>query len=192
MGTHKLLKQTKDTLTVDMQAVAENRDEQAFSRLFDHFLPLVKSYVWAKQPGSSTIVNEVSQEVMIKIWQKAHTYNPEKAAVSTWVYTLARNARIDYLRKNSKHESNIDPEFVWDSFEDEADGPLQQTLKRRTEQNVYENISELPQDQRQVIHKVYIEGKTHEQAAVDLVIPLGTVKSRIRLALKKLSILIKQ
>lgn len=182
----------QQSLISDLMAVAEHQDQVAFSRLFDHFVPLIQSFIRAKQPGASTVASEVAQEVMIKVWQKAHTYKPELASPMTWVYTLARNARIDYLRKNGRHESNIDPEYVWETMESDDDGPFQAAQKQKAKQQVHDNLQHLSADQRQVIYKVYMEGKTHDQVAIDLQIPLGTVKSRIRLALKRLAVVIKR
>lgn len=176
----------------DIAAIAHERDQQAFVRLFDHFVPLIRAFSMAAQPGASLMADEIAQEVMLKVWKKAHTYKPESAAVSTWIYTLARNTRIDYLRKNSKHLSSIDPEYVWSELVDEANGPFQNALQRRNEDQVTLNMQYLPEEQRKVLEKVYLDGKTHVEVSEELCLPLGTVKSRIRLALSKLAISIKR
>jgi len=179
-------------LVNDMHAVAEHRDREAFARLFDHFVPLLRSFSLAAQPGASLLADEISQEVMIKVWNKAHTYKVEFASVSTWVFTLARNARIDYFRKNSRHESDIDPEYIWNEIVDETADPFQAAQQKRSEELISDELSALPEDQRIALQKVYLEGKTHKEVAEDLDLPLGTVKSRVRLALKKLAISIKR
>ncbi len=171
-----------------MRAVAENRDKRAFEKLFNHFVPLLRSFSLAAQPGASLLADEVAQEVMIKVWQKAHTYNSEMANVTTWVFTLARNSRIDYLRKNSRHESDIDTSNIWEDLVDEHTDPFQAAQQKRSEELISKELKELPCDQQNALKKVYIEGKTHKQVAEELRLPLGTVKSRVRLALRKLAI----
>ena len=176
----------------DIIAVAVNRDRLAFARLFREFLPLVRAYCLKAYPGANSMADEVAQEVMIKVWEKAHTYKPEASALTTWLYTLTRNARIDYLRKNGRHISNIDPEPIWDTLEDEGANPFQLAQQRQFEQQIKDGLALLPAEQRQVLAKVYLEGATHQEVSETLNIPLGTVKSRVRLALKSLSIVVKR
>ena len=132
-------------------------------------------------------MGEISQDVMLKVWNKAHTYKPEAAAVSTWMFTLARNARIDYFRRNSRHQSDIDPEFIYNELEDENSDPFTAVQQRREETEVRLAMETLPEDQKLVLSKVYMEGKSHSEVANELTLPLGTVKSRVRLAIKKLA-----
>jgi RNA polymerase sigma-70 factor (ECF subfamily) len=192
MMEEKLQQQNRQRCIDDMTAVALNRDREAFARLFDEFLPRIRSFCLAARPGYTLLAEEVAQEVMIKVWNKAHTYNAEAAAVSTWIFTLARNARIDYLRKNSRHESNIDPTDLWEEVVDEESDPFMTTLQKRSEEEIKKAIKGLPQDQIQVLTKIYMEGNTHSEVSEELNIPLGTVKSRVRLALKKLAISVKR
>lgn len=180
-----------EQLVQDMQAVASGRDREAFTRLFDHFVPMIKAFTLSAHPGANILASEVAQEVMLKVWRKAHTYKPETASVSTWIFTLARNARIDYLRKHSRHQSDLVPDFIYDELEDEHPGPFQSAQQRRNEERVHSVMAELPEDQREVLAKVYMEGKTHAEVAEELRLPLGTVKSRVRLALKKLAVSLK-
>ena len=175
-------------LSDDMQAVGENRDRRAFERLFDHFVPMLRAFTLSAQPGASLLADEVAQEVMIKVWHKAHIYNPAVASVNTWIFTLARNARIDYLRKNSRHQSDIDPTNLWDTIVDEGPDPFQAAQQKRNESLISKELAQLPDEQQLALHKVYMEGKTHQEVAQELSLPLGTVKSRVRLALRKLSI----
>ena len=182
----------QEQLAEDIRAVAEHRDRDAFTRLFDHFVPLIKAFTLAAHPGSNILASEVAQDVMIKVWKKAHTYKPEAAAVSTWIFALSRNARIDYLRKHGRHQSDILPEFIYDDLEDDGPGPFQLALQRRNEELVRNMLRGLPEDQREVLAKVYMEGKTHAEVALELNLPLGTVKSRVRLALKKLAVTLKK
>ncbi|MBR7888871.1 sigma-70 family RNA polymerase sigma factor [Marinomonas sp. A79] len=184
--------QPDEQRVADMFAIAEHRDQAALGRLFDHYVPKVRSFCLAAQPGSNLMADDIAQEVMIRIWNKAHTYKPESASLNTWVFTLARNARIDYLRKNSRHQSDIDPEYLWQHVVDENADPFKDALQKRDKERIEHGLSKLPQDQKQVLAKVYLEGKTHKEAAEELSLPLGTIKSRVRLALHKLTIYVKR
>ncbi|MBJ7538024.1 RNA polymerase sigma factor [Marinomonas transparens] len=184
--------QPNDHLVEDMLAIAQRRDQLALTRLFDHYVPKVRAFCLAAQPGSNIMADDIAQEVMIRIWNKAHTYKPEAASLNTWVFTLARNARIDYLRKNSRHQSSIDPEYLWRNVVDENADPFKDAQQKRDQERIQQGLDKLPPDQKQVLSKVYLEGKTHKEAAAELSLPLGTIKSRVRLAMHKLTIYIKR
>ena len=123
---------------------------------------------------------------MLKVWQKAAGFNPEKAAASTWVYTIARNCRTDMFRRLQKFDTQLDAEDV--GFELEGHEPTSDLHAERGAQKVRELMSHLPQDQAQILAKVYMEGKSHSETAAELGLPLGTVKSRVRLAIQKLQV----
>lgn len=172
-----------------MQRVAEQRDENALGQLFDHFVPLLRAYSLSQQPGAMLVADELAQEVLIRVWEKAHTYDPKKAAVSTWVFTLARNYRIDQIRKNARFATDIDPETIWqDMAQPEEENPFEMAERSRSEERIHEGLQQLPPDQRQVLARVYLQGKSHSEAAQELGLPLGTVKSRVRLALQKMEL----
>ena len=175
-----------------MASVSEQRDKQAFGELFNHFAPLLRSYSLAREPGSTLLADELAQEVLIKVWNKAHTYKPELAAVSTWVFTLARNSRIDHLRRSGRFSTDIDPTALFESIEDDGPDPFQMAQRQRVEERVHNGLKHLPIEQSQILAKVYLEGKSHQEAANELELPLGTVKSRVRLALQKLELFLKR
>ena len=175
-----------------LERVASERDKAAFEMLFEHFAPLLRAYSFAREPGASLMADELAQVVLIKIWEKAHTYNSQKASVNTWVYTLARNSRIDLLRRNGRYTTEIDPEFLWQELEDESADPFMSVQQKRAEKTISDAFDHLPIDQQQVIAKVYLEGKTHQESADELGLPLGTIKSRIRLALQKLKLVVRR
>ncbi|GAB3484106.1 sigma-70 family RNA polymerase sigma factor [Marinomonas epiphytica] len=181
-----------DSLRQDVLAVAQGRDTRALERLFDHYAPKIRAFCLASQPGANLMADDIAQEVMIRIWNKAQLYKSEAASLDTWVFTLARNARIDYLRKNSRHLSDIDPEYLWRDIVDDSLDPFRDVQQKRNQQAIHSGLKQLPSDQRQVLSKVYLEGKTHKEAADELALPLGTIKSRVRLALQKLTIYIKR
>jgi len=167
-----------------MSKIALDRSREAFSVFFDHFAPKIKGFSHAKQPGADLVADELVQEVMLKVWEKAHTYKPELASVSTWLFTMTRNCRIDQLRRSKQHII-LTAEDLW--YEDyTVPDPFQALQQQRSDQGIRNSMSELPEEQIHVLNKVYIQGKTQQQTANELDLPLGTVKSRVRLALKKL------
>jgi RNA polymerase sigma-70 factor (ECF subfamily) len=170
-----------------LQTIAEKRDRQAFARLFKHFAPLVKAFALSGSPLAASHADEIVQEVMLKVWQKADGYNPRKAAASTWIYTIARNCRTDLYRRLQKFDTPLAAEDIW--VEQEEEEPFVAVQQRRNAERVKEMLSDLPQEQAQILAKVYMEGKSHSEVAEDLQLPLGTVKSRVRLAMQKLQIM---
>ncbi len=129
------------------------------------------------------LAEEIVQETMVKVWRKADQFNPSKASASTWIFTIARNVRIDLLRKINRPEPDMnDPAFVDEPQAHPADilSAEQQAARLR---NV---IAELPEDQQNVLRLAFFEDKAHPEVASELGIPLGTVKSRVRLAVKRI------
>lgn len=171
-----------------LSKIATERDQRAFELLFDHYAPLIRAYSLAREPGAALLADELTQEVMIRIWEKAHTYNPRLANVNTWVFTLARNCRIDYLRRTGRHISDIDPSDIFAELEDDGPTPFQNAQQQRLEESIRSGLQQLPPEQAEILNKVYMQGKTHQEAGSELKLPLGTVKSRLRLALKKLEL----
>lgn len=183
--------QREDNWSQLLQKVSADEDRQAFSELFQHFAPLIKGFCLAKPvPNQPTnLADELVQEVMIKVWQKASSFDPRKASASTWIFTLARNCRIDLLRRGNRHIAQpLESDDIW-AAEDEST-PVTQLQRARDVNVIAAACDTLPPDQQTVISKVFVEGKTHVEAAQELALPLGTVKSRVRLALKKLEILV--
>jgi len=172
--------------------VANDRDKAAFSTLFDHYAPLLRAYSLVREPGADLIADELAQEVMIRVWLKAGSYNSQLANINTWIFTLARNCRIDYLRKNGRFVSEIDPTEIFNDMEDESPSPFQLTHQTRLEENIRAGLGKLPREQSEILVKVYLEGKSHQQTSEELKLPLGTVKSRVRLAVKKLKVLVER
>ena len=170
-----------------LQKVAQDGDRTAFSELFTHFAPLLKAFALNGSTMSANHADELVQEVMIKVWQKASAFNPHKAAASTWIYTIARNSRTDMFRRLQKFDTPISAEDIWP--EDVADEPFVAIQQRRDAVRVRDLLDQLPHEQAHILTKVYMEGKSHSEIAEELDLPLGTVKSRVRLAMRKLQIL---
>lgn len=170
--------------------VGKSNDRAAFTRFFRHFGPLIKAFALAGSSLSQSHADEIVQEVMLKVWQKADGFNPEKAAASTWIYTIARNCRTDMFRRLQKFDTPLAADDL--SIELEEEEPFAVLHSRRGADRVRELMSQLPPDQAQILAKVYMEGKSHSEAAVELDLPLGTVKSRVRLAIQKLQVQIER
>lgn len=166
--------------------IGKSQDRAAFTRFFRHFAPLIKAFALSGSNLSANHADELVQEVMLKVWQKAGGFNPEKAAASTWVYTIARNCRTDMFRRLQKFDTPLAAEDF--NFELEEEEPFAVLHTRRGSDRIRELMGELPPDQAQILAKVYMEGKSHSEAANELDLPLGTVKSRVRLAIQKLQV----
>ena len=185
--TYKVLKPAaKDQeLTTLINLIATRKDKSAFSNLFKLVGPRIKGYLM--KLGSNDIVAEdLLQEVMLTVWRKSETFDRDKAAVSTWLFTIARNKRIDMLRKEIRPQLDPNDPMLTPNQEDSADniyGSKQESIK------ITDAIKMLPEEQSKLIKMTYYEDKSHSIIAKELKMPLGTVKSRIRLAstrLKKL------
>jgi len=168
--------------------VAQTRDEGLFQQLHERFSPVIRGFFLSNTGTSAKeVAEDLTQEVMMKVWFKAHSFDASKAAASTWVFTLARNVRIDYLRKTIRQESKTEElttEDIWD--EDPQSQPFTYLHQSRTETHMHDLLTTLPIQQSECLQKVYIEGKSHTEISDELSIPLGTVKSRVRLGLKRL------
>tara|TARA_S200002703_G_scaffold24119_1_gene20929 strand:- start:617 stop:1255 length:639 start_codon:yes stop_codon:yes gene_type:complete len=163
-------------------SVAVTRDREAFARLFAHFAPRVKAYMF-RFGGNSETAEELAQEAMMQVWRKAHLFDPSKAAASTWIFTIARNLRIDRFRQRKHIEvDDSDTALIVDT------DPLADEVVSRDEHAVLVKaaMEELPTDQKIVVELSFFEDCSHSEIAERLDIPLGTVKSRLRLALGKM------
>jgi RNA polymerase sigma-70 factor (ECF subfamily) len=165
-----------------LAAVAQSRNRQAFARLFQWFAPRVKRYM-QRQGADPDLAEDLAQETLIQVWRKADQYDPAKAAPSAWVFTVARNLRIDRLRRQRLYEVELTDEA---DTEDEHGNGHQRTLERLDAGRLTALVGALPAEQVQVIRLAYFEGLSHAEVGKALDVPLGTVKSRLRLALAKL------
>ena len=171
----------KSRLSELMVKVKNDRDQIAFSNLFDFLAPKLKGY-FIQNGLSADNSEELTQEVMSIIWSKSDRYDPSKSAVTTWVYTIARNKKVDFFRKSAKINVNDDDirEFLYENDD-------QDKLSRKEAAEQVNRINkELNQDQRKMIKMNFFENKSHKKIAEELEIPLGTVKSRIRHLLIKM------
>lgn len=185
-GSQEFVGRRTDEWSECLTLIAAKQDRAAFTRFFRHFAPLIKAFALSGSSLSASVADELVQEVMLKVWQKAGAFNPEKAAASTWVYTIARNCRTDMFRRLQKFDTPLAEEDVFPDQESEE--PFALLQGRRTRERIRDLMKTLPPDQVQILAKVYMEGKSHAEAAAELDLPLGTVKSRVRLAIQKLQI----
>ncbi len=167
-------------------AVGENQDRTAFAELFGHFAPRIKAYL-LKQGAEAGQAEELAQEAMIMVWRRAESFDPAKSAASTWIFTIARNKRIDALRRERRPDYDpadptLPPALV------PAAAATAERAAELTQQaaRLAEAIRALPEEQAELVRMAYFEDKAHGQIASETELPLGTVKSRLRLALGRL------
>lgn len=160
--------------------VRDQKDETAFADLFSHFAPRVKAFLM-KSGADAALAEEYTQEVMAALWLKAHQFDPTRASVATWVFTIARNRRIDALRKQRRPEPQ---DLAWGP---EAEPDQAEVLTMQQESKKLEiALQALPGAQRELIERSYFGELSHSEIAAETGLPLGTIKSRIRLALERL------
>lgn len=163
-----------------MSLIRDHQDQSAFAELFQYFAPRVKAFLM-RSGADATLAEECTQEVMATLWHKAHLFDPSRASVATWIFTIARNRKIDALRKQRRPE----PEDLEWGPEEEPDQEDVLSLQQESEQ-LGRAIAALPAKQRELIEKAYFGDLSHSEIAEQTGLPLGTIKSRIRLALDRL------
>jgi RNA polymerase sigma-70 factor (ECF subfamily) len=164
------------------KAVAERRDHSAFSELYDYFAPRLKSWL-ARQRMPSSEAEELVQEVMIILWHKADLYDPARSSLSTWIFRIARNRRIDARRRlTTRIFDDTDP-----TLQPEAEKGADIIVESENRDAlVRAALAELPADQQALLRFSFFLGQSHSEIAAETGLPLGTVKSRIRLAFGRL------
>ena len=166
--------------------VAEQSCTKAYGQLFGHFAPRLRSF-GLKQLGSEVLAMELVQETMTNVWQKAHLFDADKGNASTWIYAIARNIRFDMLRRQQASKEDIYGDDIWPVLEAEGADAQQDLMEMSLVMEQVESLfTQLPDKQRRVVEALFIEGRSQQEIAQALGIPLGTVKSRTRLALQRL------
>ena len=165
-----------------LTAIGRDRDTAAFNLLFALLAPRLRAFL-SRRGGDTVIAEDALQETFVNIWRKAHLYEPAKASGATWVYTVARNARIDLLRRACRPEADPDdPSFTADPLR----SPVQDIALAQDSARLGVALAALPPEQREVLQLAFFAEQAHSEIAAALRLPLGTVKSRIRLALQRL------
>ncbi len=163
-------------------AVGARQDRAAFGALFSHFAPRVKAYL-ARTGSDQATADELTQEVMLLVWRKAERFDPRQATASTWIFTIARNKRIDRFRRERQADIDFeDPIFIPEP-ETPPDRSLELAQQART---IAAAVQALPEEQAALLKMAFYDGKSHSVIAAEIGLPLGTVKSRLRLALGRL------
>ena len=166
-----------------LSRIATDRSEDAFRSLFNEYGPRVRNFMM-QQGADPGLAEELAQETLITVWRKASLYSAEKGSATTWIYTIARNLRTDHIRRQR----------AWQELTEEpaqkipsGDVPADEAMDARQRQvRVQAVLKELPPEQVEVVRLAFMEGLPHSEIATRLSLPLGTVKSRIRLAYQKL------
>lgn len=169
-------------MTALLATVGAKRDRAAFKAVFLHFAPRVKSYL-LRLGANAALADDLAQEAMLTVWRKAEMFDPAKASASTWIFTIARNLRIDAIRRERRPEFDPnDPAFVPDG-EQPADDRM---MRDGEDARLRIALTKLSAEQAQVVQMSFFADKPHSQIARELGLPLGTVKSRLRLAMARI------
>lgn len=185
MGDDEGASRPGDLWAERIDAIALRQDRTAFAELFGYFAPRVKAYL-LKTGTSEAQAEEIAQETLLSVWRKAPLFDAASAGAATWIFTIARNLRIDAIRRERRggavRVSEVEAEFEVDG------GPLPDApiLAAQSEARVRAALTQLPGEQLRVVELSFYEEKAHADIARTLQIPLGTVKSRLRLAMKRL------
>lgn len=167
-------------------AIARDADRQAFAALFRHFAPRLKSYL-SRTGLPANAAEELAQETMLAVWRKASYFDPARAGAATWIFTIARNLRIDLLRRE-RHRSTLDVDADGEPVDETSGETMLMTAER--EARVRAALSALSEEQAAIVRLSFFQEKPHSAIAQELGIPLGTAKSRVRLALARLRVLL--
>lgn len=171
--------QTANALIV---AIAERGDRQAFAQLFEHYAPQLKRYLM-RGGADADAAEELAQEVMILVWRKAARFDPSRAGASTWIFTIARNKRIDRFRRERRPEYDPDDPLLVTARPAEGDRTV--AAAQRAEE-LREALAQLPEAQASILYRAYFKGMSLREIAEEEGVALGTVKSRVRLAIGRL------
>jgi RNA polymerase sigma factor (sigma-70 family) len=173
---------SKPDLSELVVRIARSRDKAAFRILFLEYAPRVKAYL-IRQGAAPEMAEELAQETLLTVWRKAAYFDPSRAGVSAWLFTIARNRRIDALRKE---RSAIAYALTLDEAEATEETPESESEAAQRAARLREAVSDLPSEQLEVVRLSFFHDKPHAEIARELSLPLGTVKSRLRLAMNRL------
>jgi RNA polymerase sigma-70 factor (ECF subfamily) len=180
MGSDGLIE--PDDLALLIAAVAKRRDRLAFARLFDHFAPRLNAYL-IKMGTDPAMAEEIAQDALAVLWHKADLFDSEKSSLSTWLYRIARNRRIDVARRDRSDRIDPDDPILHPAPTPQLDDWLDASQR---EDAVRLAMEGLPAEQLSLVRLAFFEGLSHSEVAERTGLPLGTVKSRIRLAFSRL------
>ncbi|MGV1760494.1 sigma-70 family RNA polymerase sigma factor [Rhizobium sp. A22-96] len=169
-------------------AIAQRQDRAAFAELFNLAAPKLKSYMM-RTGSAPELAEEIAQEAMLLVWRKASYFDPARASAATWIFTLARNLRIDLQRKQKSSKfSGADPS----SFQEVEQTPEELLFVRVDEERIRTAMHALSPEQETILRLSFFCDSPHSEIAKELDLPLGTVKSRIRRALVRLKTMLEE
>ena len=172
-------------LSTCLVKIGNERDKVAFATLFRWFAPKIIRF-GIKTLNTEAHAKELLQETMTKVWKKAHTYDDTKGKATTWVYTVMRNVSFDMLRKVQSNREDTISDDIWSMLDSDENSNTATYPDHLMSRSMSVHVDQLPENQRQIVKGVYFNELSQEQLAKQLDIPVGTVKSRLRLALAKL------
>jgi len=166
-----------------LEAIAARGDRAAFAQLFRRYAPKVKAHLVAR--GAAAAADELTQEVMLIVWRKAALYDPTRGSVPAWLYTISRNFLFNQARAERRRQPGTGPE---EAFPEPEPQPTSEQALAAAEQRrqLAASLGELPPEQREILEGAYWHGQTLQECADERRLPLGTVKTRVRLALERL------
>ncbi|MFB9328282.1 RNA polymerase sigma factor [Paenibacillus aurantiacus] len=168
-----------------MRRIAE-RDSKALEWLYDRYEQAVYSFAY-RFVGDAMLAEEIVQELFMRIWNHAKPFDPSQGKLSTWIFAITRNIAIDQLRrKQNRTAKQTEDTELFAAIPDERMNPEEEASKNLMAEIVKDAVKELNEEQRNVLDWIYFQGLTHQEISAGKGIPLGTVKSRLRLALKQL------
>jgi len=179
---------SNEQLATLIEEIASDKSREAFSQLFEHYAPRLKAF-GLKQGVTHSKVEELVQETMLMVWRKAESFDSSRGTASNWIFTIMRNKRIDMFRRQKHPEYELDEDM--DMVDPDAT-PDEQVNAFQERDRIREAVTSLPEAQMEIVQKAFFEDKSHGEIAKELDIPLGTVKSRIRLAVARLRILVEE
>ncbi len=162
--------------------VRDARDRNAYADLFGRFASKVKGYLQRTGLNAEDAEN-ILQDIMIAVWNKARLFDPARASARTWIYSLARNRLIDIKRAEQREYAALE-RYVGETAGDAV--YEEDLLARAMGQNSVALLDQIPQEQARVLLMAYVEGKSHREIARELNLPIGTVKSRARLGFQRI------
>lgn len=165
-----------------LQRIAERADPAAFRELYEAYGPRVKAYMMRKGADAGT-AEDLAQETLLTVWRKAALYAGDRGSMTTWVFAIARNLRIDRLRRELPWQELPEGRLTEASSEPLPDEAM---AEKERQERVQAALAELPPEQKDVVTLAYLEGLSHSEIAERLGLPLGTVKSRMRIAYQKI------
>ena len=165
-----------------IRQIAQDRSRESFAELFARYAPKLKGYL-IKLGCRPEQAEELAQEALLAVWRKADYFDPARAGASTWIFTIARNLRIDAIRRERRPDDWLDDPALQPAAPIPADAVM---ASAERDAQLRDALNTLPEEQAEVVRLSFFSDKPHSEISLELGVPLGTVKSRLRLAMNRL------